>query len=186
MAAGLETICFLTLYFDSATERAIEGLWQLLADTGVSVPGIDGHRPHITLAAYPTIDPAQYQRLLAQFAPSQMAFPIRLHALGVFPEAGVVFLAPRVTAPLLALHSALLTSCAALGAAPLKYPHNLGENSWMPHCTLARGETPAQVASIVATCIQRWQAIEAMAEGIGILVPPATVDLAQCAFASAT
>lgn len=179
------TTIFLTLYFDPATEQAIHRLWHVLADAGISVPGIHGHRPHITLAAYDTTDWTTYQQLLGKFTQSQQAFPIRLHALGIFPETGVVFLAPRVTAPLITLHSALLTACAALGSAPLKYAHHLGESVWMPHCTLARGQTPTQVLSIVETCAQHWQAIDGMIEGIGILIPPAVVDVAQYPFTAA-
>ena len=177
--------CFLTLYFDSATERAIEGLWAVLTGAGFAVPGVHGHRPHITLAAYDTAESTPYQHLLEDFTPTQRAFPLRLHALGVFPETGVVFLAPRVTTPLLRLHTALIHACGALGAAPLKYAHHLDKNLWTPHCTLARGQTAPEVASILTTCIAHWQGIEGMVEGIGVLIPPAAVDLAQYAFSPA-
>ncbi|WP_110514176.1 2'-5' RNA ligase family protein [Herpetosiphon llansteffanensis] len=179
------TTIFLTLYFDPATEQAINRLWHILADAGIPVPGINGHRPHITIAAYDTTEYTPYQQLLGHFSQSQHAFPIRLHALGIFPETGVVFLAPRVTAPLLSLHTALLTACATIGSTPLKYAHHLGDSNWMPHCTLARGQTPAQVRSIVATCVDHWQAIDGMIAGIGILIPPTVVDVTQYAFASA-
>ncbi|GAA5530988.1 hypothetical protein Hgul01_04812 [Herpetosiphon gulosus] len=134
------------------------------------------------MAAYDTVDWTAYGQVLGRFVQAQQALPIRLHALGLFPETGVVFLAPRVTASLLTLHTTLLAACASVEDAPLAYAHHLGVNTWMPHCTLARGQTLSQATSIVATCSRHWQAIDGMIDGIGILIPPAVIDVAQYPF----
>jgi hypothetical protein len=79
------TIIF-TLFFDIATEQAIRRLWQQIADAGIEVAGLNGHRPHISLAAYDADDAEQYQTDLQRFVPVHSPLPIRFHHLGIFPK----------------------------------------------------------------------------------------------------
>src|SRR5260370_39271573 len=98
----------LNLTFDAATEEAIRALRGLLADAEIPVPGLAGYRPHITLAVYdvPTIVP--HEATLEPVASALVPFPILLESLGVFPEHGVVFLAPRMSHTLFSLHRTII------------------------------------------------------------------------------
>jgi hypothetical protein len=173
-----------TLFFDGATEQAVMQLWQRIADAGIEVAGINGHRPHIGLAAYHSDDLEHHRESLQRFAAVHPPLPLRFHHLGIFPEAGVVFLAPRVTHTLLALHSAFLKHFEGPRQAALTYPDHMAENTWTPHCTLVVRIPPADIPRTVSICQQEWVAIEGTAEGIGMLVLPAQkrVDLYQYRF----
>ena len=148
----------------------------------MDVPGASGHRPHITLAAYETDDIPALHACLAAFAATHAPFPLRLHALGVFPEARVLFLAPRVTRRLLMLHAALLEAVQATVATPLKYAHNLGIESWTPHCTAAIAATNDALSQVFQQALESWEPLEVVVEGIGVVAPPATSDYAHYAF----
>lgn len=169
-------ICF-NLTFDAATEQAVRSLWQLIADAGIAVRGLAGYRPHITLAAYKVADGAEYETSLAVVASALMPFPVRMESLGIFPEAGVVFLAPRMSYALFSLHRALLDALDGPGK-PVLISELLLPDHWTPHCTLAGRLVPSQLLTVVDTCQRHWTPICGRAEGIGMRLYPAPVD--QC------
>lgn len=92
----MPTISF-NLLLDEVAERAVHTLWQELTASGVPVKGPAGYGPHITLAVYQVAEPciAAYAAQLPTLVSRQRSLPICLDSLGVFPEAGVVSLAPR-------------------------------------------------------------------------------------------
>jgi hypothetical protein len=47
---------YFTLRFDAETERSVIDLWIDLAEEGIELVGLSGHRPHITASAYETED----------------------------------------------------------------------------------------------------------------------------------
>jgi 2'-5' RNA ligase len=174
----------LTLRFDAATELAVRDLWARIAAAGFTVAGLHGHRPHITLAAYDVDDVETARSILDDALREERSFPIRLHALGVFPEPRVVFLAPYVTDALFSLHAKILDRFAAHGHT-LVYDH-LEHNDWIPHCTLCVDLPPQDVAPVVDLCIRTWQPITGTVEAVGLLVSPVTEDVAECALARHT
>jgi 2'-5' RNA ligase len=175
------SIVFFTLYFDRTLEGQIYDFGTLLADQGIDTNGLTQHRPHITIAAYEVLDVALYQAELAQFAVTRTQFPIRVHYVGVFPEASVVFLAPQMTAALFTLHQQLTTYFADVGRVPLRY-ENLFTDHWIPHCTLAVGLESEHLARAITVCQQQWQPLTGIVEGVGLLVHPETVDRYQYSF----
>ena len=174
-------VAYFTLRFDAHMERRIIDLWIALADEGIELVGLTGHRPHITVSAYETDEVESYIALLDAFARETARFPVRFGAIGVFPVNGVVFLAPVVTDALHAVHRSLLTRLGGQGR-PAVHHEALLPDRWTPHCTLADGADPGTVAQIVTYCSRAWQPIEGWVEGIGVLVPPERTDLYDAPF----
>jgi 2'-5' RNA ligase len=174
---------YFTLRFDAATERSIIDLWIALAEEGVELVGLSGHRPHITVSAYETDHVESYFPLLSQFAEATTRFPLRFDALGVFPANGVVYLAPIVTDELRDIHHSLLAQLSGAGRPPVRHEALLPD-SWIPHCTLAAGADPGTVAQIVTFLTRTWQPIHGWIEGIGVRVPPDTTDAYGVSFAN--
>lgn len=168
---------FLTLCFDSALEQEVRGVQDSLR--GLPGVAVQEHRPHVTLAAFDVAD-ARLDERLSAFLRRREGFPIRLRHIGVFPEASVVFLAPRPLAPLVELHRSLLDEFSAPGDPPVAF-ENLLVESWMPHCTIATVET-GRLGEVVQALQEKWAPLEGAAEGIGVLVPPAIEDRLQLPF----
>ena len=89
-------VCF-NLTFDEATEQGVRGLWQRIEDAGIAVRGMRGYRPHISLTCYEAPGLAAYEAAIVTVAAATPPFSIRLDSLGIFPETGVIFLAPRMS-----------------------------------------------------------------------------------------
>ncbi len=173
---------YFTLRFDAPTERSIIDLWIALAEEGVELVGLSGHRPHITVSAYETDDVESYIPLLAEFAETAARFPLRFEAIGVFPTNGVIFLAPTVTHALRATHRTLLAHLTGPGRPPVRHEQLLPDR-WIPHCTLAAGADPGTVAQVITFLTRAWQPVAGWVEGIGIRVPPDTTDVYDVSFA---
>ena len=174
---------FFTLYFDTTTEDSIRNYWQRLAQAGIRVPGLSGLRPHVTLAACTTDAIGQHCALLADFVQAHAAFPIGFDHLGVFPSSRVVFLAPRVTAQLTLVQSALVRMLGAADRTTMKFTEHLAPDKWIPHCTLVVGSTAELSTAISSLLAQPWQPIVGMVIGIGIVVAPDVDDLVRYPFA---
>ena len=118
---------------------------------GASLTGMGGH-PHLSLTVFAQLAPAPVEALLAEFAATTPPIPVTFSAVGVFPSTqGVVYLAPVVTAELLALHALFHARFATLATSSNAYylPGN-----WMPHCTVGF-EVPAdKIGQAVTLCQQ--------------------------------
>ena len=126
----------ITLALDDAAASVVVSMWRSLAAHGVSDDALMlGYPPHLTLAVF--ADEARLTRLLAatrDAAARWPAEPFVLTSLGMFPGSpAVLFLAPVVTATLLARHAALSASLAGQPADPRYAP-----GVWVPNVTLAR------------------------------------------------
>ena len=78
--------------------------------------------------------------------------------------AASLFLAPVVTAPLLAVHVRLNDVLQERGI--VQWPHYL-PGSWVPHCTLAMNVTPAEL-SAAAGMLAGFRQIQAEVAEVGI------------------
>lgn len=119
---------------------------------GASLTGMGGH-PHISLTVFAQLaDPAPVAVLLAEFAAEISPIPVTFSAIGVFSGTqGVVYLAPVVTAELLAYHRRFHERLAAQAIPSNAYylPGN-----WIPHCTVGF-ELPAdKIGQAVTLCQQ--------------------------------
>ena len=173
------------LYFDPATEYAVRGLWQRLTDAGLPAKSTVGYPPHITVTAYATDEPAatvtELASRLAAIATVQRPIPLRLEALGVFPEAGVVFLAPRVSRALLEVHRAVFERLADPGM-PALLEDLLLPDRWTPHVTLATHLDADQIARIVGARVRDGRSIQGEAVGLGLRILPDLVDAHRLGF----
>src|SRR3954454_23072197 len=96
---------YLTLLFEAEAEAEVRAIQRRVA----SLEGIEpeAYRPHITLTGHRLAVADLVARATAAVEGLDR-FPVRLHHLALFPENRVLFLAPRITAPLLRLRETLL------------------------------------------------------------------------------
>jgi len=138
------------MFFDSASEARIRLLWAALASPGAYAMANGDSRPHISLAVADSVDVPAARLLLEDFARGIMAFPLSMESLGFFlSKEQVAFLAPKATPELLALHARFFEqfSSVASGISQIYSP-----STWVPHCTLAMGILPQQIALAVDAC----------------------------------
>ena len=170
-------MCF-NLTFDPTTEQAIQGLWSHLANAGITERGLTRYRPHITLAVYDVETINAYEAPLTSVACALVPFPVLLESLGIFPEQGVLFLAPRMSHTLFSLHRATVQAFASMHET--NNPSLVGDwllpDRWTPHVTLAGQLAPAQVLKGLEVCLHRWAPLHGHATGIGMRIFPELTD----------
>lgn len=155
------------LFFDKQADTAVRRLWHRLAASGLpslETLGHCRHRPHVTLTVLETAQlpavPDVEDLLDVRRVPL-----LRFSALGTFGDGGgVLFLAPVVTAPLLAVHARLNDVLQEQGI--VQWTHYL-PGSWVPHCTLAMDLTPAEL-STAASLLTGFPQIQAEVAEVGI------------------
>lgn len=139
------------LTLDSTSTGVVQALWKTLAERGIDpvLPSL-GAWPHISLAVFETVDPAALRDELATFADELAPIATAFSAVGTFPTSeGVVYLAPVVTAELLAVHERFHQRMERLGLRSHAY-YRPGQ--WIPHCTVATDLAPADVGTTIAAC----------------------------------
>lgn len=167
------------LYFDEVAEAAVRHIWQAIADAGFKSPMQDaGYRPHISLAVYDddALDLDGLQQTLKSFVGTLPPFFVDLSNIGIFPtNEGIIFLGATVTQTLQRIHADFHAAFAEF-AGDLRPYYQV--NHWVPHCTLAYGLSPDEIAAIL---LLGWQAplpLRAQACQIGI----AQVSPMSCEF----
>lgn len=175
MAVAAGNAIFLVLLFDKSTDEQITRLMDTLEAAGVSTayqtPLFSGRIcPHITLGGYEVELPEYWDEPLERLAALYAAFPVRLHSLGLFVEAGVVYLSPRINDELIQVRNAVLGLFEERGLAPRS--ENLKRDRFSPHCTLVPRSTGEQTLRAIDICRRNWRPLDAVATGIGMIVPP--------------
>lgn len=129
---------------DDAADR-VRTVWQQLADAGLPARYLDLElTPHVTIAVFDELDPAQARDAFASFAAEEMPEPISLYSPASFPTAeGVLYLAPIVTRGLLSLHSGFHERFAELDQPVGEY---FFTGNWVPHVTVGLGLDDEQLA----------------------------------------
>lgn len=158
------------LLLDAGGEDLLHRDWEALRQAGLPSQArhtAASNRPHITLLAARRI-PDEFDGALAALAD---ALPLPIHTAGLvlFPTRRGQVLARLgvVSAALLELHR---TVHRALGEVP-DIAANCVPDRWVPHITLARGMSPAQVTEAVdllpadhgrllLTTVRRWDSHE--------------------------
>lgn len=142
------------LHIDEANAAPISALSDAIYAQcgGASLTGMGGH-PHISLTVFAELaEPAPVDALLAEFAVVTPPIPVTFSAIGVFAGTqGVVYLAPVVTAELLARHRRFHERLAQLALASNAYylPGN-----WIPHCTVGFALPADNIGQAVMLCQQ--------------------------------
>ncbi len=120
------------LYFDEKSTQEIEAIRNLFTLEGIPVD--EGTSPHISLALYENADETALVEKVKAFSRRQVNLKITMGALGIFPtDESVLYLAPKVTPELLALHSDFLRFMNE--QQPYLNPY-YDVPLWTPHCTL--------------------------------------------------
>ena len=144
------------LDLDAGTNAALDALATELD----RIPGLEtvraiGDVHHLSLAVYDALDVAPFLAELDRFAETIGPIPVVQAALGLFTKpGGVLFVAPVVTEPLLALHRRFHAAMAKwLDACSAHYrpPH------WMPHITLAMATEDGGLDRAVPIARRLWQ-----------------------------
>ena len=157
------------LYFDAETERAVRDFRGSLARAGIR-PILDelGDRPHISLALINDLDVNPMAVALRECASATISsFPVTFSEIGAFSgEEGVIFLAPMITAQLMAAHAAGHQILAKVGLQSQEYylPGN-----WTPHCTVAYGVEPQSMASAAESARRIFRPIDGTVREIGMI-----------------
>jgi hypothetical protein len=156
------------LYFDTASEQQLRQLQDRL--TSHSIPPILaqlGFRPHVSLAGFATTAPEPVIPLVRAFAQSGHPFAITFTHIGVFPTAeGVVFLAPTLTHQLARLHHGFHQQLAQRALMADRYYQ---VDQWVPHCTIATGLTPRQIATAIQVLAQEFRPLQVQCTAIGVI-----------------
>jgi 2'-5' RNA ligase len=122
--------------FDRDSERAIAGVRDSLVVTGDWRRRPSG-RPHLTLSAARVPRPHRVIDVATDVAARHRAFPLVLSEFGEFTQ--VVWLGPKRTRRLSALHRDAWQSMIDAGWPPA-FAGQSDPATWVPHCTLVRGE----------------------------------------------
>jgi 2'-5' RNA ligase len=128
-------VAAIEMYLDPVSSIRIRKLWDAMEDAGV--PSLRElthrrHRPHISLAAAPILDP---DAVAAALRGITVAPPLRLNLNFVGTFVGrVLWLGPAVTSELLAHQETVHRALEAGGVEidPLYHP-----GTWVPHCTVS-------------------------------------------------
>ncbi|MGY0006651.1 2'-5' RNA ligase family protein [Micromonospora sp. I033] len=145
-------VAALELYLDTDATRRIRVLWDALEAEGVqSMKSLLGqrHRPHVSLAVAPRLDPHRVAEALAGLV---VAAPLRLE----FQHAGqfvgrVLWLGPAPTPELLAHHGTVHERLARAGIGLVEHYR---PGRWVPHCTLSMRVPNALMAAAVRRCLE--------------------------------
>ncbi|SBT37443.1 2'-5' RNA ligase family protein [Micromonospora auratinigra] len=145
-------VAALELYLDTHATRRIRVLWDALESEGVqSMKSLleQRHRPHVSLAVAPRLDP---ERVAAALAGTVVAAPLRLE----FQHAGqfvgrVLWLGPAPTTELLAHHARVHD---LLTRAGIDLDEQYRPGRWVPHCTLSMRVPNTLMAAAVRRCLE--------------------------------
>ncbi|HEX5542615.1 MAG TPA: 2'-5' RNA ligase family protein [Micromonospora sp.] len=145
-------VAALELYLDTDATRRIRVLWDALESEGVqSLRSLLGrrHRPHISLAVAPRLEPEPVADALAGMV---VAAPLRLS----FQHAGqfvgrVLWLGVTPTAELLSHHAAVH---ARLLRAGIAVTDHYRPGRWVPHCTLSMRVPNPLMTAAVRRCLE--------------------------------
>jgi 2'-5' RNA ligase len=157
----------LELFFDDEADTAVRALWHRLELGGV--PSMASrthrrHRPHVTFALAGSIPRPAREALRRDL--SLLALPnLWLYTLATFPTTeNALWLGAVADTELLAVHSAVHDVLAGRVREPSAY---YLPGAWVPHCALAQGVTPVELATGFAT-LHPVQPIRATGGQIGV------------------
>jgi 2'-5' RNA ligase len=144
-------VAAIELYFDQDADRRLRRLWDAME--AVDVPSLRDlthgrHRPHVSLAAAPELDPA---RVIEALRGLSVAAPLELSLdfVGLF-RGRVLWLGPVPTAPLIAHQAEVL---ARLDAAEVTVFDEYRPGAWVPHCTVSMRVPHVKIPDALRLCL---------------------------------
>ncbi|MGM9989028.1 MAG: 2'-5' RNA ligase family protein, partial [Bacillaceae bacterium] len=126
----------------------------------------ENYRPHLTLAAYPTLDLEAYFAELELYSKNRFEIPACLSTLGTFLKSSVLFLAPKPSLQLLNFHQDYHQTFSHYhcDSNSLYLPKN-----WIPHCTIANHLTEEQYTNTLTYCHHNIKPINATINRLSII-----------------
>jgi hypothetical protein len=159
------------MYFDEQSNRQIREIWAAIDS---SLPGLNAS-PHLSLSLHGNVEPACMSHILQVFASQNRRISVEMPLYSSFlTDEGVLFLAPVVTEPLLALHKAFHHLLAEYGIESHPY-HRPG--AWIPHCTMDINLRSADLLRKFALCREMGPVHGVMIETVGLISYPPVMDL---------
>ena len=164
------------MYMDSDTEARVRHIWTQFASAGVKSSMLDaGYRPHISLGVCEELDVEGLGHRLSVFAKASAPFALTLSSIGLFPQAGVIFLSAVVTRRLLDVHAAFHSFFGEYAKAMRE--HYLAD-AWIPHCTLAFDLPSGVMPKAIEICLGERLPVYSRVEEIGIAeVSPSRAEI---------
>jgi len=140
--------CGAIITFDTATEAALRGLWQVIDDAGLPSNMLaKDYPPHLTILACEGMDMVGLRARLPQFLAANPPMPVPFPGLGVFADLiPVVHMPVTKTASLHALHSTFWEAAEPFIERPNPYYQ---PDVWFPHVTLNREIALEQAGAII-------------------------------------
>ena len=156
------------LYFDRATEDAISGMWAELARRKVARNLRDaGSRPHMTLAVYNDMNVGDLKTIAEGLARAAIPLDIAFDNVASFSvDLGVVYLQPAREETLRSLHEQLHQHGETWADRVWAYYR---PSNWIPHCTLAMGIPPNELARTLFAARDMYRYISGRIESLGIV-----------------
>ena len=156
------------LFFDAASEKAIQDIWTSFSEKSISTYMTDmGAKPHLTLGIFHDINEEAFTESLRAFTRQYSSFMMQFSSLGIFTSPkSCLFLAPVVTHKLLGLHTAFheaFSSCDHEG-----WEYYL-PNNWVPHCALDIALNSVGIEHSTSYMMDCFTPINATVESIGLV-----------------
>ena len=145
-------VAALELYLDVDATRRIRTLWRALEAEGIPTLASllnDKHRPHVSLAAARTLDPATVVEALDGL-PVGRGLTLDLDFVGQF-VGRVLWLGVTPTAELLAHHAEVHARLAAAGVETWELYQ---PGRWVPHCTVSMRVPNPQMGPAIRRCLE--------------------------------
>lgn len=157
------------LYFDAATEQALDELTRRVADEGISTSFLAWQsRPHLTLACLDEVDESACIARLTDFARMYPPLPAHIGSLGMFPDTQTIFAAPIMTQAMYAFHARLHACLQGFDTAAYAW---YTPDRWVPHCTLAltRDDPDAAFDRASYTLLHAFEKLSGQFTAIGLV-----------------
>jgi hypothetical protein len=145
-------VAALELYLDVDATRRLRTLWRALEAEGIPTLASlqnDQHRPHVSLAAARTLDPAAVASALSDLTVGT-GMTLELDFAGQF-VGRVLWLGVTPTAELLSHHKAVHDRLAAGG---VEVWEHYRPGRWVPHCTVSLRVPNPLMAQAVRRCLE--------------------------------
>ncbi|MET8151327.1 2'-5' RNA ligase family protein [Actinoplanes sp. NPDC049668] len=145
-------VAALELYLDVDATRRLRTLWHALEAEGVQTLAsllAERHRPHVSLAAAPRLDPVPIAAALAGLDLG-VGLTLDLDFVGQF-VGRVLWLGVTPTAELLAVHRAVHERLTAAG---IEVWDHYRPGRWVPHCTVSMRVPNPLLGAALRRCLE--------------------------------
>jgi 2'-5' RNA ligase len=150
-------------YFDTAATKDVLARCQAIDSSILSL----GAMPHISLSLHDEVDLPLMERIIQDFAQRQRVIKLNMETIASFmTDECVLYLAPTITASLLAMHADFHRRLRDNGIQSNEY---YLPDRWVPHCTLDFEISREDLVSKFAICHAMGGVNQIKLETIGLI-----------------